>query len=102
MTNIFENIDVHVRCANCTADFSVPAAVVLESQELLEGGCPGSEFECTATLFAQLIDREALHRLAVAWADIQESVRDSVCEVSLDARPSLRQLLTAAQAHPHH
>lgn len=96
MTDIFDNITIHVDCAQCDQDFDVSAAVVAESQELLDEGCPGTDYECPASLFATLLDRRALRRLASAWRDIERSVQKSVGAVHLKAHPTLKQLLDVA------
>ena len=97
MTDILDNIDIHVDCHQCDASFDIAAGVVAQSHEMLEDGCPGTDYECPASLFATLVDREALRRLADAWRAIEQSVRDSVGAVSLRAHPTIEQLLAAAQ-----
>jgi hypothetical protein len=97
MTDILDNIDIHVACHQCDKSFEVSAAVVAESQELLDGGCPGTDYECPASVFAALVDRDALRRLADAWRQIERSVRDSVGAVSLQAQPTLERLLEAVE-----
>lgn len=97
MRSILDSIDVHVDCAHCDISFDISAAVVAESQELLEGGCPGSDYECPATLFATLVDRQALLRLGEAWRDIERSVHEAIGTVSLRAHPTLGRLLDVAQ-----
>ncbi len=77
MSDILYDIRVSVECRRCDSQFEVPAAVVAESQEMLEQGCPGSAHECPAPLFAELIDKEALRRLVEAWRDVEASVSRS-------------------------
>lgn len=100
MTDILDNIAVHVDCHQCEQSFDLSAAVIAESHSLLDEGCPGTDYECPASLFASLVDRDALRQLADAWRQIERSVRDSVGAVSLQAHPSLERLLEAADESP--
>ncbi len=96
MTDILDNIDIHVECHQCDTSFDISAGVIAQSHDLLDGGCPGTDYECPASLFATLVDRDALRRLADAWCAVEASVRDSVGAVSLEAQPHVERVLEAA------
>lgn len=93
MPDIFDKITIQVDCAQCDQLFDISAAVVAESHELLEESCPGTDYECPASLFATLVDRQALRHLASAWREIEQSVQKSVGAVRLEAHPTLERLL---------
>lgn len=87
--DLLEIIEVHVRCTQCAAFYTLPASVVAESQRLLECGCPGSDYECPARLFATLLDPDALRALGDAWSTVVESARGRGEQLALTIRPSL-------------
>lgn len=63
---------VHAECATCPEGYDVPASLILESQALLELGCPGtSPLECVPAFYAALADRATLD----SWARAQASAR---------------------------
>lgn len=74
MTDILDHLDVHVRCSQC-GEYTVSAAVIAESQRLLEEGCPGSPHECPPQLIATLAEPEALESLSRAWHEVEGSVQ---------------------------
>src|SRR5699024_12848266 len=61
---------VDVNCDRCASSFKVPSSVVAESQDLMQEGCPGSEYECMASYYATLIDRKTLKSLEEACCDV--------------------------------
>ena len=73
MTNIFRRIKIHLDCPQCDKSYDFPLAVIAESQQLLDEGCPGSSYECVPSFFAELVDPEALKALARAWCDVESS-----------------------------
>lgn len=98
MSDILDDVIIQVECSQCDASYNISATAVAESQQLLEGGCPGTDFECPASLFANLADRDALRRLAQAWRDLLESAGEgSFGEVTLRAEPALKAVISAAQ-----
>lgn len=89
MADILDNIDIHVDCAQCDVAYHIPASTVAESQRLIEEGCPGSEYECPASLFATLVDPADLRALAGAWRRVERSVRGRAQGLLLTARPAV-------------
>lgn len=73
MTDILQEIDVHLDCHYCGHEVDVPLAVVAESQALLADGCPGSAHECAPSFFARLADTRAVRELVEAWRALETS-----------------------------
>ena len=88
MSDILKHILVDVHCEQC-GDFTVGADVILESQRLLEKGCPGSPYECPPTLFAALLPKSALETLERAWSNVQSVAKSPVRLVSFDDASSV-------------
>lgn len=76
MNDRLKDVMVDVHCRQC-GDFTVGADVIAESQHLLETGCPGSPYECPATLFASLLDLAHLGALETAWSGLGSAARES-------------------------
>jgi len=70
--DLLKSTILEVECAQCDVAYSLPLVVVKESQELLDAGCPGNDYECAARYFAGLIDSAALEQLAVAWRAVED------------------------------
>lgn len=83
MTDILKTLSVDVHCDQC-GDFSVGADVIAESQRMLADGCPGSPYECPATLFAALLPRSALESLEKAWSDLEGAARSHVQQIRIE------------------
>jgi hypothetical protein len=90
MTDILKDVDIHLDCSQCEASFDISAAVVAQSQELLEHGCPGSSYECPATVFSQLVDPGALRALVDAWRQVEQSAQGRADGVVLRVHPTLK------------
>ncbi|PKN53834.1 MAG: hypothetical protein CVU56_29780, partial [Deltaproteobacteria bacterium HGW-Deltaproteobacteria-14] len=86
MTDILEHVDVHVACDQC-GDYTLSAAVVAESQNLLECGCPGSSYECPPALIATLVEPAALRSLERAWREVEQSAQRRADGALLHDRP---------------
>lgn len=93
MSEILENVEVHVVCEHCDTEFETSADVVARSQRLLEDGCPGESHECPARLFANFVDRAALRDLADAWQRVRDSVHAPAVDLELASRPTVEQTL---------
>lgn len=89
MSEILSNIGIYVICEHCETEFEMSADVVAESQDLMEGGCPGDTRECPARLFSNFVDRDALRDLADAWERVRESLHAPAVDVTLASRPTL-------------
>lgn len=97
MTDILKHLDVRVRCGQC-GNYTISAAVVAESQHLLEEGCPGSPHECPPQLFATLVDPAALQALKDAWREVEASVRRRAEELLIRDRLQVEMTVEAAIA----
>lgn len=90
--NVLETSVLQVECAQCDVGYSLPLAVVKDSQDLLEKGCPGNDYECAARYFAGLVNSEALEQLSTAWQAVEDSVNKSNNHARL--RGTLKVVLT--------
>lgn len=75
MSDILQQIDVHVHCVQCDEDYSVAASAIAESHRLLDEGCPGSAHECYPSFLASLVEAPVLEELSAAWAAVEQSGR---------------------------
>jgi len=89
MSEILENVGVHVVCEHCDTEFETSADVVAKSQQLLDEGCPGESHECPARLFANFVDRKALRDLADAWQRVRDSVHAPAVDLDLASPPTV-------------
>lgn len=75
VVQILDHVAITVSCSTCSAEYGVPASVVLEGQRAIAPGCPGcSDYECEARYVATLVDPQALAALEAAWAAFEASV----------------------------
>ncbi|MEZ4338945.1 MAG: hypothetical protein R3B82_20200 [Sandaracinaceae bacterium] len=75
MSDILQQIDVHVHCIQCDEEYTVPASAIAESHRLLDEGCPGSAHECYPSFLASLVEASVLEGLSTAWAAVEETGR---------------------------
>ncbi len=74
MDDRLEHTAIHVHCARCDGEYDVPASVVVESQRLLEHGCPGtSTCECPASFYA------TLYPMVVEPGALESQAEESKC-----------------------
>lgn len=96
MSDILKHVDVQVHCQQC-GDFIVSADVIAESQRMLEEGCPGSPYECTPELYATLLDRSLLEKLALSWQAVERSARKQGTSVQVASRLKLDITLSSSE-----
>ena len=101
MSDILKHVDVQVHCQQC-GDFTVPADVIAESQRMLEQGCPGSPYECTPELYATLLDRSLLEKLARSWEAVERSARRRGSSVQVARRLELELTLSSSKKERRH
>ncbi len=75
MSDILQQVDVHLHCVQCDETYDVHAAMIAEAQRLLAQGCPGTPHECYPSFLASLVDASALDSLRRAWRSVERSAR---------------------------
>lgn len=77
MSDILDDITILIDCSQCDAKFNITTSVVADSHRLLDQGCPGSHYECPASLFAEIVDHQSLRDVATAWRRLEDGLRNS-------------------------
>ncbi len=73
-SDLLSHVEVEVNCSTCQTSYSIPGALIRDSQRLLAAGCTGTSlFECDASFYATLIEPEVIANLERAWASFQQS-----------------------------
>ena len=73
-SDLLSHVEVEVGCNTCQTSYSVPGALIRDSQRILAAGCTGTSlFECDASYYATLIEPEVIANLERAWASFQQS-----------------------------
>lgn len=75
MSDILQQVDVHVHCVQCDESYDVSAALIAEAQRMLAQGCPGTPHECMPSFLASLVDASALESLTRAWRELERNAR---------------------------